>query len=45
MEGNHHNFPNYLDVVMIVYTMLMAVIAAFGYVNYGSDVQQIIGKH
>ena len=43
MEGNYHNFANYLDVVVFTYTGFMGALATCGYLTYGDGVQQILG--
>ena len=42
MEGNNHNYPACLNVVVCLFTCMLGCIAVLGYLWCGDDTQQII---
>ena len=44
MENNRHKFSQTMNIVVVGFTVLIACLSSLGYLHYGSQTKQIIGK-
>ena len=45
MEGNRHNFGNFLHGAVFILTTILSTFGIVGYLNYGDATEQMINKN